>query len=326
MTYFLMVCFATNSVAQPTGRMLGLPYPHSAIFRSSPFLCGFDAVHILAHWLAEYISACWSERRLADFRLAATRALMYRIIDDDDEPDIKAARRIKQGAHLRWAGFLLTVLPALIKLFASRGIPWSQAFGTMFLASWLVFEILVLSARLENDDDDDAAAPLIEPPAQPHQTVIVLHTFWAAVAILIHASVFSLPARTVIQLIQGTPIGFTGWLGLISNLLSYSLPLWIGSFFRLDIRASTARLMGAAIALFIAPPFDRETIEWYYVVPFVFICLVQAEIVVFFFHNRRGQVLVFMQLLCVVVRPVLFYTLLYDPVGTYQPAWFKWLG
>jgi hypothetical protein len=322
MIYFLMVCFAMNSVAQPTGRMLGLPYPHSAIFRSSPFLCGFDAVHILAHWLAEYISACWSERRLADFRLAATRALMYRIIDDD-EPDIKAARRIKQGAHLRCAGFLLTVLPALIKLFASRGIPWSQAFGAMFLASWLVFEILVLSARLE---DGGASAPLIEPPSQPHQAVRLLRILWAAAAILIHASVFSLPARTVIELIQGTPIGFTGWLGLVSHLLSYSLPLWISSFFRPDIRASTARLMGAAIATFVARPLDGATIEWYYIVPFAFICLAQAEIVVFFFHDRRGQVLVLMQLLCVVVQPVLFYTLLYDPVGTYQPAWFKWLG
>jgi hypothetical protein len=41
---------------------------------------------------------------------------------------------------LRWLFFLLGTLGPAIKMCAMRGIPWTQSWGMMFLASFLVFE------------------------------------------------------------------------------------------------------------------------------------------------------------------------------------------
>ncbi|KAL3432052.1 hypothetical protein BDV09DRAFT_175023 [Aspergillus tetrazonus] len=43
-----MVCFAVNSTAQPTGRVLRLSSPHQAILRGSPIICACYVLGVLA--------------------------------------------------------------------------------------------------------------------------------------------------------------------------------------------------------------------------------------------------------------------------------------
>jgi hypothetical protein len=59
-------------------------------------------------------------------------------------------------------------LPPTIKLFAMTGVPWSQALGISFLASWVVIEVMAWSWRqasqswfewVEEENDLVAADP-----------------------------------------------------------------------------------------------------------------------------------------------------------------------
>ncbi|KAL2833316.1 hypothetical protein BDW59DRAFT_156818 [Aspergillus cavernicola] len=146
--FFWMVCFALNSTSQPTGRVLGLPYRHPSILRSSPIICAFDAINILTSWVTHVVSPI---AKPASFRHSATRILLHRVVNKEGNPDIQAIKNIKAQSRVRWALFLLGTVPQFIKLFTSRGIPWSQAIGAIYLASWLLFEILVLSAMLDDN-------------------------------------------------------------------------------------------------------------------------------------------------------------------------------
>ncbi|TGJ87677.1 hypothetical protein E0Z10_g1112 [Xylaria hypoxylon] len=57
----------------------------------------------------------------------------------------------------RWFGFGLGVLPQVIKLFGSLGIPLIQVCGAAYLFSWLTFEALVVVAKVLKLDKSDAA-------------------------------------------------------------------------------------------------------------------------------------------------------------------------
>ncbi|KAI1752336.1 hypothetical protein F4782DRAFT_501453 [Xylaria castorea] len=57
----------------------------------------------------------------------------------------------------RWFCFGLGVLPQVIKLFGSSGIPLTQLFGAMYFFSWVSFEALVITAKVLELDGSDAA-------------------------------------------------------------------------------------------------------------------------------------------------------------------------
>ncbi|KAI0195297.1 hypothetical protein EV127DRAFT_420627 [Xylaria flabelliformis] len=57
----------------------------------------------------------------------------------------------------RWFCFGLGVLPQIIKLFGSSGIPLIQFCGTMYLFSWVSFEALVVAAKVLGLDESDSA-------------------------------------------------------------------------------------------------------------------------------------------------------------------------
>lgn len=44
---------------------------------------------------------------------------------------------------LRWIFFVIATLPTTISLMAMGGVPWTKAFGIMFLVSFVVIEIVV---------------------------------------------------------------------------------------------------------------------------------------------------------------------------------------
>ncbi|KAL3471443.1 hypothetical protein BJX99DRAFT_237420, partial [Aspergillus californicus] len=235
--FFWMACLALNSIAQQSGRVLGTKYRHQAIFRSSPIICGFDAADILISWIAHAFSPTprskyrmyfnyWlgaspmPQGRIAGqgqalssldinpihtyvprskFRHAATNVLLQRCVDKEGNPDLEGIARFRTQSGGRWLAFIIGVLPQLIKLFASRGIAWSQAAGAMYLASWLLFEFLVLAAQLEN-----TAIQRIDEQCEPYRHEGIIRKIWAFAGMMLHAVAYSIPVKTHMDLINGT--------------------------------------------------------------------------------------------------------------------------
>ncbi|KAK7926803.1 hypothetical protein PG985_003801 [Apiospora marii] len=98
-------------------------------------------------------------RAMLPFRSSvyATKACLENLVRAHDVGKARVALQdITATTGLRWFGFSLGVLPQVIKLFGSSGIPRVQACGAMYLFSWIVFEVLVVSAkvcRLDQSDD-----------------------------------------------------------------------------------------------------------------------------------------------------------------------------
>jgi hypothetical protein len=113
------------------------PYSrYPAILRGSPIICGFDAIDMVISWVAYALSPPTPGFNI---RQAASRVLLPRFSDNEGKPDLAGIARLKVGTRRRWMAFLIGVLPQLIKLYASQGVVWSQAAGTMYLASWFIF-------------------------------------------------------------------------------------------------------------------------------------------------------------------------------------------
>ncbi|KAL2782545.1 hypothetical protein BJX66DRAFT_320448 [Aspergillus keveii] len=85
MIFFWMVCLALNSIAQRSGRVLGTKCRHQAILRSSPIVCGFDAMDMLISWAAHAYSPTTPRPRI---RHGASKVLLQRFIDNEGTPDI----------------------------------------------------------------------------------------------------------------------------------------------------------------------------------------------------------------------------------------------
>jgi hypothetical protein len=59
---------------------------------------------------------------------------------EDEAEEGEGIQALEKMAWLRWLFFLLGTLGPAIKMCAMRGIPWTQGWSMMFLASFLVFE------------------------------------------------------------------------------------------------------------------------------------------------------------------------------------------
>jgi hypothetical protein len=119
-----------------------VPYENAFLLRSSPVIFAFDGLGVLVSWVSRILF------RLEGPREAATVVLRARFpssVSGYDDP-LKPLTRLKDQRGPGHIAFLLGVLPQCIKLFASRGIPWIQAFGAMYLASWALFEWLIFLA------------------------------------------------------------------------------------------------------------------------------------------------------------------------------------
>ena len=138
--YFWLVCLALNSMTQPSGRVCDLPTKHRFILRSSPIICAFDGFGVLAIWLWHMF---W---HLEAPSTAARRIARARFRDVEEEAGEDSLSSLEKNVLFRYTVFLLGALPQAVKLFASSGVPWTQAWGAMYFGSWVVLEALVIFA------------------------------------------------------------------------------------------------------------------------------------------------------------------------------------
>ncbi len=56
-------------------------------------------------------------------------------------------KRLERGVLVRWVLFFVGALPSFVKLFAFRGVPWTQSYGAAYCASFLLVEVLLAATQ-----------------------------------------------------------------------------------------------------------------------------------------------------------------------------------
>ena len=121
-------------MGQPSGRILNLPAKYRTYLRCSPVICAADTLSILVH-LILYLTSL----PLKD----AVQLLMHERFGDVED-ELEGIQAIEKLTFIRWLFFIFGTLGPAIKLMAMEGVPWTKAWGAMFLASFLVVEVLVV--------------------------------------------------------------------------------------------------------------------------------------------------------------------------------------
>lgn len=164
-------------MTQPSGMVCGFPSKHGFFLRSSPFICALDISYLL-------IQITIRGYRTPRKTLEDITKRRFRDVPSEDEGGLSS---LQKNAPFRFALFFLGAFRSIIKLFAYQGIPWTQAFGAMYLGSFLIIEILVIptqkqldrssARRKEKVEDDVPSQPLIttaDDDAAANQTEIEL--------------------------------------------------------------------------------------------------------------------------------------------------------
>jgi hypothetical protein len=133
-------------MVQPAGTIVQIALPEKLriYFCSSPLVCVADALCVL-------ISVPWTHYALQVPWLQAARLhVLKRHAVSPSEPisTIEHVEYSEQRGLPRCVLFLIGVLPAMIKLCAFSGVPWTQTWGLMFVCSSLVLEGLDWLAKL----------------------------------------------------------------------------------------------------------------------------------------------------------------------------------
>lgn len=156
--FWTLVPLAINAMSQPGGRVCGLSSRYRTYLRCSPLVCFADMVSIFM-WmliLTGYQRLSFTEalgialhRRFTenrDVRFQTTCPIL-----ESKETETEGIQKLERMTWLRWLWFVLGTLPPAIKLLSMRGVAWAQIWGLMFLLSWVVNELLIISASLNQN-------------------------------------------------------------------------------------------------------------------------------------------------------------------------------
>jgi len=143
-------------MTQPSGRVLGSFPEYRTYLRSSPILCFLDALVFL-------LRLVFSPPAL---RIPLSQAIEITIQERyrDIEDTVEGIQYLEKQTWLRWLWFVIGTLGPAIKLAAMQNVPWTKAWGMMFLGAFVVFESIVFlkkrdkRAGFEPLDHEEAAS------------------------------------------------------------------------------------------------------------------------------------------------------------------------
>ena len=150
--FWVLLALALNSMAQPAGRICGHPSRFRIYLASSPIICATDALLMLTRlaFTVVYIDISLPKAARLLLLWRADRRptkLLSASLGEPNAPEPEASEP-KLKTWPRWLFFAMGVLPAAIKLASFSGVPWTQAWGLMFAASFAVIEIVTLLAQV----------------------------------------------------------------------------------------------------------------------------------------------------------------------------------
>ena len=127
-------------MSQPSGMVCDFPSKYNFVLRSSPIICLLDTVFVIGR-LARYTVALKSPRA------AIEKIARHGFQDVADQAEESSLASLQKNTPFRLCVFMFGALPQTIKLYGIRGLPWTKVWGSMFLGSFLVNELLVLASK-----------------------------------------------------------------------------------------------------------------------------------------------------------------------------------
>jgi hypothetical protein len=218
--FWTLIPLAINSMAQPGGRICGLPSRYRTYLRCSPFLCAADALSVVSQLAALYlyrkqnfseaIGTVLQERFEADKGDEHRAGHQLAIHDDDDDEEVETLHSLEAMTWLRWLWFIIGTLPPAIKLMSMSGVPREQAWGMMFLTSWIINESLTIYAATHHTFFTISRGGRISWPGFEQMTIssryrnfrarVKALQYWLAVAALVvHAVILNSAFRVVFR-------------------------------------------------------------------------------------------------------------------------------
>ncbi len=123
-------------MAQPAGLVLGIPSKHGYLLRVSPIVCAGDALHFLIYLVCYTIYF----RSLS----VAVDLVTKRRFHESEDSEIA---RLQRSRGIRVAILVLGALPQILKLYGMNGVPWTTAWGSLYIGSFVVLEPLVITQQ-----------------------------------------------------------------------------------------------------------------------------------------------------------------------------------
>ena len=121
-----LAALALNSAVQDSGRVLGLRAKYQLALKKSLLICLFDTIHTIFSVARQY--------RHTSLRSSLQSAAAVRRVHEHRAKHVKLAERVLSIT------VSVAAILQLIKLSALNGVPWTQAFGAFYFASYLVQE------------------------------------------------------------------------------------------------------------------------------------------------------------------------------------------
>lgn len=161
-------------MSQPSGSVCGsaAEVEIGFLLRSSPIICLIDAFFVLWEFAFFFLDshAVGAETPLVNrLQQARKRLIAFRFQHELQRNACKAPAEIARNGdrfrttsfsdllnnrYVRWTIFVFTI-PSLVKLYAYRGIIGTQVLATMYLASYIVTELMVIWPRKMIDHDEE---------------------------------------------------------------------------------------------------------------------------------------------------------------------------
>jgi hypothetical protein len=153
---WVLLPLAINSMAQPSGKILGLPSRYRIYLSSSPILCVADAVSAI-------FGLMFSMLILRVNPIKASKLVMKRRIEGfmSVEKMEYLPRRFQSRTLARSLFFILGALPATIKLCSFTGLPWTKTWGMMFLSSFIIIELITLLSRFGGTEHNNSTPEIL---------------------------------------------------------------------------------------------------------------------------------------------------------------------
>ena len=130
----IMFLLVVNTMAQPAGRLCRHHRLRRTYLISSPLMCICDLIFVIGHL---------SSARL--YKLFGGSTGMMLLLSERFSAPVPEdhLHALVQHTRLRWLFFVLGPLPAVLLLLGLSGVMWTQVLGSIFLAEWLMSELLI---------------------------------------------------------------------------------------------------------------------------------------------------------------------------------------
>ena len=185
--FWALVALALNSMAQPSGLIFGTASQLNGFFafamRSSPILCAYNAITFL-------LCLLWHTVSLRSPHAAKRHVARSRFRNDPKDQE-SSLYKLQHNFIFQAATFVLGAVPQIVKLYAMRGLMWTQIWGSVYFGFFVILQTLVLfpeDASIQQDTHSATAQDHLDRPPDHDGTwlegisgaIVLVASYWFA--------------------------------------------------------------------------------------------------------------------------------------------------